>query len=138
MSDHEPTGAGRLAKIRRYRRLMYACIAVGVVGFIAAVELDYPLVGLVVYWAGILAFFAVWKGTSVTLYDERDIDLERRASLLTLQIAGVVGVLAMTVLVVAGQVPSLAVPERVVGGFLAISGLFLVYGVVYTVVRHRR
>jgi len=138
MSDHEPTGTGRLAKVRRYRRLMYACIGVGVGGFLVATEFDYPLVGLVVYWAGILAFLGVWKGTSVTLYDERDLDLERRASLLTLQIAGAVGLLAMTTLVVTDQLPSVDVPERVVGGFLAISGLFVLYGIVYTVVRYRR
>lgn len=138
MSDHEPTGTGRLAKVRRYRRLMFACIGVGVAGFLVAVEFDYPFVGLGVYWVGILAFLAVWKGTTVTLYDERDLDLERRASLLTLQIAGVVGLLAMTALVVADQLPSVDVPERVVGGFLAVSALFVVYGVVYTVVRYRR
>ncbi|SEW03779.1 DUF2178 domain-containing protein [Halobacterium jilantaiense] len=138
MSDHEPTGTGRMAKVRRYRRLLFACIGVGVGGFLVAVEFDYPLVGLVVYWAGILAALGVWKGTSVTLYDERDLDLERRASLLTLQIAGVVGVLAMTTLVVTDQMPSVDVPERIVGGFLTISALFIVYGVVYTVVRYRR
>ena len=137
-NDHEPAETGRLAAVRRYRRLMYGCIGVGVGGFLAAVELDFPLVGLAVYWAGILAFFGVWKGTSVTLYDERDLDLERRASLLTLQIAGAVGLLSMTTLVVADQMPSVAVPERAVGGFLTTSALFVVYGVVYTVVRYRR
>ncbi|AAG19011.1 MULTISPECIES: DUF2178 domain-containing protein [Halobacterium] len=138
MSDRGSTGTGRLAKVRRYRRLMYACIGVGVGGFIVAAEFDYPLAGLVVYWAGILGSLAVWKGTSVTLYDERDLDLERRASLLTLQIAGVVGLLAMTTHVVVDQMPSVDVPEEFVGGFLTISALFIVYGVVYTAIRYRR
>jgi uncharacterized membrane protein len=138
MSDREPTGTARLASVRRYRRVLYASIGVGVGGFLVAVEFDYPLVGLVVYWAGILAFLAVWKGTAVTLFDERDRALERRTSLLTLQIAGVVGVLTMTTLVVADQLPSVTVPEQVVGGFYTISALFVVYGVVYAFVRYRR
>nr|WP_272904775.1 DUF2178 domain-containing protein [Halobacterium sp. TGN-42-S1] len=117
---------------------MYGSIAAGVAGFLVAVELDYPFVGLVVYWTGILAFLGVWKGTSVTLYDERDLELERRASLRTLQIAGGVGLVAMTGLVVADQLPSVAVPEQAVGGFYTISALFVVYGAVYTAVRYRR
>ena len=117
---------------------MYACIGAGVGGFLVAVEFDYPLVGLVVYWVGILAFLGIWRGTSVTLYDERDLNLERRASLLTIQIAGAVGILAMTTLVVADQLPSVTVPERVVGGFYTISALFVVYGAVYAFVRYRR
>lgn len=117
---------------------MVASVAVGVVGFLVALELDYPFVGLAVYWAGILAFFAIWKGTSVQLYDERDYSLERRASLATFQIAGAIGLLTMTALVVVREGTTMDVPDEVVGGFLALSGLFVLYGVVYTVFRYRR
>ena len=138
MTDASADGTDRLAKIRRYRRLMYASILVGVAGFVVGVEFDYPLVGLAVYWAGILGFFVVWRGSSVELFDERDADLERRASHLTVQVAGIVGVLTMTTLVVLGEATDVAVPREVWGGFLALSGQFLVFGIAYGYVKRRR
>jgi uncharacterized membrane protein len=117
---------------------MYASVFIGVLGFLAAEYLGYPLVGLVVYWAGFLGFFGIWKGTSVQLYDERDAALERRASLVTIQIAGVIAVLLMTTLVVVETTNAMEVPPRVWGGFLTLSGLFILYGVVYLSVRYRR
>jgi uncharacterized membrane protein len=138
MIGNETDDRSRLDRIRRYRRLMYGSILVGVLGFVAGSELDYPLVGLAVYWAGILGFVAVWKGTSVTLFDERDAALERRASHVTLQVAGVVGVLTMTSMVVLEEATTTGVSERVWGGFLALSGLFVLYGVVYLFLRYRR
>ncbi|MFB6073077.1 MAG: DUF2178 domain-containing protein [Halobacterium sp.] len=117
---------------------MYAAVGAGVLGFLAGVELDYPLVGLGVYWLGIGAFLAVWKGTSVELYDERDHELERRASLTTLQIAGVAVLAALTGMVVVEEATTNEVPTLVVGGFLALSALFLLYGAVCVVYRYRR
>lgn len=132
------SGYARLAKRRRYRRLMYASSLVGVVGFVVADELGYQLVGLAVYWVGILAFVGIWKGTAIELFDERDVDLERRTSLLTLKIAGVVGVLWMSVMVVLNATTTVDIPERVWGGFLTLSGLFVLYGAVYLILRYRR
>jgi uncharacterized membrane protein len=117
---------------------MYGSILVGVAGFVGGGELGYPLVGLAVYWAGVLGFVAIWKGTSVQLFDERDAALDRRASHVTLQIAGAVGILTMTTLVVLENATAVMVGERVWGGFLALSALFVLYGVVYTVIRYRR
>jgi uncharacterized membrane protein len=74
----------------------------------------------------------------VTLFDERDAALERRASHVTLQVAGVVGVLTMTSMVVLEEATTTGVSERVWGGFLALSGLFVLYGVVYLFLRYRR
>lgn len=136
MTGTDSDGAHRLQKIRRYRRLMYASIGVGVLGFLAGDAFGYPLVGLVVYWAGILGFVGVWKGTSVELFDERDAALERRASHLTLQIAAVVGLLTMTALVVTENTGG-EVSAFVWGAFLALSSLFVLFGVVYTVLRYR-
>jgi uncharacterized membrane protein len=117
---------------------MYAAVLGGVLGFIGAVELGYQLVGLAVYWGGILTFVGIWKGTSVQIFDERDVSLERRTSLLTFQIAGIVGVLWMSTLVVLNTATTVEVPARVRGGFLTLSGLFVLYGVVYLVLRYHR
>ena len=138
MTPSETPGVNRLAKQRRYRRFMYAAVLGGVLSFIGAVELGYQLVGLAVYWIGILTFVGIWKGTSVQLFDERDVSLERRASLLTFKIAGVVGVLWMSALVVVNTTTNVEVPDRVSGGFLTLSGLFVLYGVVYLVLRYQR
>jgi len=117
---------------------MYGSLLGGVLGFVIAVELGYQLVGLAVYWVGILTFVGIWKGTSVQIFDERDINLERSASLLTFKIAGVVGVLWMSALVVVDTTTTVEVPDRVSGGFLTLSGLFVLYGVVYFVLRYQR
>jgi len=138
MTPSETPGLNRLAKQRRYRRLMYAAVLGGVLGFMGAVKLGYQLVGLAVYWVGVLTFVGIWKGTSVQLFDERDVSLERRTSLLTFQIAGIVGVLWMSTLVVLNISTTVEVPARVWGGFLTLSGLFVLYGVVYLVLRYYR
>ena len=139
---------------------MTGSILVGVVGFLAALELEHPLIGLAVYWVGILGFVGIWKGTSVQLYagelyavrqqlslwkgtsvqlyDERDAALERRASQLTIQVIAVVAVLLMAVLVIVEATEAMEVPPRVVGGFLTLSGLGLLYGAIYLFVRYRR
>lgn len=138
MSEYDATGAGRLEKVRRYRRLMVLAVVAGVIGFAVADELGYPLVGLGVYWVGVLAFLAIWKGTSVTLFDERDASLERRASLVTLQVAAFALVLALTTLVVVNETTTTEIPERVWGAYLGISALFVVFGIVYLVLRYKR
>lgn len=138
MSHSETSRHPQIAKRRRYRRLMYGSVLVGVIAFVAADELGYELVGLAVYWIGILAFVGLWKGTSIQLFDERDVDLERRTSLLTLKIAAVLGVLWMSTMVVLNAATTITIPERVWGGFLTLSGLFVLYGGVYLFLRYRR
>lgn len=138
MIPPETAGRARLAKQRRYRRLMYGTLLGGVLGFIIAVELGYQLVGLAVYWIGVLAFVGIWKAASVQLFDERDVSLERSASLLTLKIAGVAGVLWMSTMVVLNTTTTIEIPDRVWGGFLTLSGMFVLYGTIYLVLRYQR
>ena len=138
MIGNDTEGRSRLELVRRYRRLMYGAVLAGVLGFLAADELGHPLVGLGVYWAGIIAFVGIWKGTSVQLFDERDASLERRASHATLQVAAVALVLGMTTLVVVNETTTGEIPERVWGAYLGISALFVVFGVVYLALRYRR
>jgi uncharacterized membrane protein len=137
MSEYDADGTNRLARIRRYRRLMYASVLVGVLGFLALDELGYALAGLGVYWAGIVAFLAVWKGTSVTLFDERDTALERRASHATIGVVGALGVLTFTSLVVLGETTTVEVPDAVWTLYLGYAALFVLWGAVYTVLKYR-
>lgn len=128
---------GFLARRRRYRRLLSLVLAVGVLGFVAAIELGYTLVGVAVYWAGLLGFVAVWKGTDITLYDERERDIERRASTVTLLVAAVALVTvgpATTALEETGLYDTPAMVEGALFGYVLLFGLF---GVVYLTMRYR-
>mgnify|MGYP000450980996 CR=1 FL=1 len=122
---------------RRYRRLMYGAVAVGTLGFVAGSELGRPLAGLAVYWLGALTFVGVWWGTDVTLFDERDRALERRAGKLTLCGLGVVFVLGVSALVVLEELEGYAAPAELQGAILGYAALYLAFGAVYFGLRLR-
>ncbi|WP_254840715.1 hypothetical protein [Natronomonas marina] len=118
---------------RRYRIAMYGALAVGIVSYIAGLRLELPLVALGVYWAGFLGFVAVWKGSSVTLYDERHERMEAKTATTT------VGIIAIVLIAVAPATPALqaagyALPPLAMGALYGYAGMFGVYGLVYTAV----
>ncbi|MFB6120424.1 MAG: hypothetical protein ABEJ68_04830 [Halobacteriaceae archaeon] len=129
--------SARLERIRRYRWTMYACIVVGTLGFVGATRLDRPLVGVAVYWTGIAGFLAVWRGTSVTLFDERDKSLERRAGAITLCLVGAAGVVGGSALFVLVRLRDIDVPPEVEGALYAWAVVFGVFGVVYLGLKYR-
>jgi hypothetical protein len=114
----------KLAKRRTYRRLMFGSLFAGVVLALAARGAGYPLVGEAVYWVGILGFAGVWLSTSVTLFDERDTALERRASQLALTIAAPLLIVAASALRTANEVFGYTAPAVVQG---AVYGVIAVY-----------
>ncbi|PSQ46093.1 hypothetical protein BRD15_09915 [Halobacteriales archaeon SW_6_65_15] len=127
----------RLSKIRLYRRLMFGCILGGVAAALGLRHLGYPVLGEAIYWVGILGFFAVWQGTSLTLFDERDVELERRASHLTLLVVGAVGVLTASAARMLPRFTDYAPPSELTGAFYAFAFLFGTFGVVYLWLRYR-
>lgn len=115
---------------------MYAALAVGIVGYIAGLRAELPLVALGVYWAGFLGFVAVWKGSSVTIYDERHEELEAVAAKRTLS------VVAAVLILVAPATPALEaagyeLPTLAEGALFGYGAVFGVYGVVCAVMRLR-
>jgi uncharacterized membrane protein len=131
------TGDGFLARRRRYRRLMFGVLGAGVLGFVVAGELGYDLVGVGIYWAGILGFVAIWQGTETTLQDERERAIEQWASTVTLLVTAVALVTlgpALGVLDDAGIYDS---PTVVDGALLGYALLFGVFGVLYLARRVR-
>ena len=128
---------GRLERIRLYRWTMYACVALGSLGFVGASRLGHPLLGMGVYWAGIAGFLAVWRGTSVALFDERDKSLERRASAATLCLVGAAGVVGVSALFVLARVRDYEVPPEMEGALYAWTAVFAVFGVVYLTLKYR-
>ena len=137
MTQNATYGTNRLSRIRRYRRLMFGSLVVGVAAGLGLRALDYPLLGEAIYWLGVFGFLVVWLGTSVTLFDERDAALERRASQLTLLLAGVVLIVGASAARVLPRVSDVTVSPAIRGALYAYVALFVVFGVVYGWLRYR-
>jgi hypothetical protein len=117
---------------------MYGFVFGGVaVALLLREVLGYPLLSEAVYWVGILGFLAVWQGTSLTLFDERDRALERQASQFTLKLFAPVLVLAASAARVVPRVTSYAVPDAVVHALYGFVALYATFGVVYLALRYR-
>jgi len=121
-----------------YRRLMIGFVLGGVaISLVLREVINYPLLGEAVYWVGIIGFLAVWLGTSLTLFDERDRALERQASQVTLTLFAVVLVVGASAARVVSYTDTYTVPVElwaVLWGYVALFGTF---GVVYSWLRYR-
>lgn len=118
-----------LARRRNYRRIAFGALAAGVVGGLSLRLFDYPLVGEAVYLLGAVGFLAVWVGTDVSLFDERDAALERRASQLALFVLAPVLVLGASAVRVLPRVTDVTVPPIVQGVLYGWIAAFAVFGV---------
>lgn len=137
MTETTTAGTDRLARIRLYRRLFYACILLGSAGLIVASRFDYHLFGVGVYWTGVVAALAILWGTSVGLYDERDVALERRASLITLYVIGAVAVLGIPASVALAELGYFTLPPELLGAMYGYGALCAVFAVTYLWLRYR-
>jgi len=138
MTQSDTAGADRLARQRFYRRLLVGFVVGGVgLGLVLRIGLGYPLVGEAVYWLGIVGFLAVWRGTSITLVDERDRALERRASQITLAAFGAILVVGASSARVLSYTDTYEVPGMVWTVLWGYVALFGVFGVVYLWLRYR-
>jgi hypothetical protein len=137
MPAAEASGSGRLARRRRYRRLMFGAVLAGTLGFVLADAAGYPLVGVGLYWAGFLAFLGVWRGTETTLFDERDRALERRAIAVTFTLTALVMIALWPTLLVLGETNVYTAPPVFDGALLTVSAQAVVFGVVYLWLRYR-
>ncbi|UPV75056.1 DUF2178 domain-containing protein [Halorussus limi] len=107
------------------------------VAFLLREVLGYPLVSEVVYWAAVLGFFAVLFGSSVTLFDERDRALEERASRWTLTILAPVLAITASVGRLLPRVSDYALPDAVWPALYGFIGVYVLFAVVYGVLRYR-
>lgn len=138
MTHTETHATERLARQRLYRRLMIGFVLGGVaVALVLRDLLGYPLLGEAIYWLGILGFLAVWLGTDLTLFGERDRALEQRASQLTLTLFAVVLVVGASAGRVLPKVSAYDVPPEVWPALYAYASVFVVFGVVYAWLRYR-
>jgi hypothetical protein len=125
---------------QRYNRIIMAVFAVGIVSFFAGMLLDRTFVGLVVYavtcLGGIATLLYLQFASSVQLSDEREQQLHERASGTAIMIATYVGLPVVIGFYLLDTLGYYAIPPVVWGGIYAYSALFLLWGVVYTVVRY--
>lgn len=139
MIDRPQTDVGR--RRFRWKATIYGSYTVGIVAMLVAVSLGYDLVGAVVYFLGVCVGtlacgYACFLG-DVTISDERFAAIERRASHYTLMGLAYVGIAVFPGLIVLE-----AAGRFQFGPFLelllfAFSGLFLLWGGVYTLLRWR-
>lgn len=126
-----------LVRRRQTRRLTFGILLVGVVGFLLADAVGRPVLGVGIYWAGVLGFFAVRRWSDVSLADERDCELERRASYDALRIAAVALVVGAPATVVLREAGYLEFSPTLQGAIVGYIALFLVFGIAYVVRRYR-
>lgn len=131
------SGSTRLARVRKYRRLMIGSALGGTAGFVAAESAGFPILGVGVYWIGFVGFLAVWQGTSVTLFDERDRALERRAALIALNIFGAGTILLWPTVLVLSETGVYAPPPAFDGVLLTVAIQAGLFTVAYLWLRYR-
>jgi hypothetical protein len=138
MTPTDPSPRARPSKIRTYRRLTAGFVIVGVAGGLALRSLGHPLFGEAVYLIGALGFLAVWLGSSVPLFDERDVALERRAGQITVALFAPVLIVGASAARVVPLVSNYSVPPELRGALYGYVALFGVFGAVYAWLRVRR
>lgn len=89
-----------------------------------------------VYWLGIVGFFAVRRTAPMTLFDERDLALERRASYDALRVAGVALVACAPAAGGLEGTGRLTVPPVVDGAIVGVAATFGVFGLAYLARRY--
>jgi len=126
---------------RVYYRVVYAIFAIAIVGLFAGVLAGQELVGTVIYcggaWLGSGITFLAPKLTDTPLQDERDTELYNRASGLTLGVLFVLGISVVPAIYVLDAAGRVDPPPAVTGAILLASGLFLLWGVAYGIVKRR-
>lgn len=126
----------RLSNVRKYRRLFWGLLLVAVIGFFIGSFLGYTVVGVGVYWAGVLGMLLVWKGTSIQLFDERERSLDYRASYHTLSIVAIVLIVVGPGQVVLSEI-GYEVPTVLEGALWGYAAQFGLFAVVYLGLRFR-
>ncbi|MFC5278430.1 DUF2178 domain-containing protein [Halorubrum rubrum] len=142
MFDNIVSETGDPGRARRlYYRSVYAIVTVSIVGLLAGMATGRELIGTSIYcvgvWLGGGISFLAPKLTDVPLQDERDTDLYNRASGLTLGVLFVGGLSVIPVIYVLEAARRIETPPEVNGAIFLASGLFLMWGVSYGIVKRR-
>lgn len=126
-----------LSRRRRYRRMAFGVLAAGAIGYVIAVAINYPIIGVGIYWLGFVGFFAVKWWVPITLFDERDCALERQASYDALRLVGVALIVLGPTAGTLAEIGYYELPPVAVGALFGGVALYAVFGISYLVRRYR-
>lgn len=136
MSEHTaPATAGPAAR-KRYKRIAYGLLGAGIAALFVAVALDRFVLGVACYWAGGIGMGLVQRFSPVTLYDERDDAIERRASQTTLTLFAYVFVLGTPGGLVLAETGYVDLPGEFYGATWTLFAVYVAFGA--AVLYHRR
>lgn len=116
---------------------MYGSLAIGIAGLLVGTYLDQYLAGVLVYWAGFFGMIGIWQLSPVTLYDERDAKIERKASDYTLGVFAFVLVIGAPGSIALQEGGFLTLPPAFDGAMWTLVAVYAVFGVIYTLLRIR-
>jgi len=136
MSEHTTPATTRPAARKRYKRIAYGLLGAGIAALFVAVALDRFVLGVACYWAGGIGMGLVQRFSPVTLYDERDDTIERRASRTTLNLFAYVFVLGTPGGLVLAETGYVDLPGEFYGATWTLFAVYVAFGA--AVLYHRR
>lgn len=135
------TATSSIQRGRRYRRIVYGLFGIGIAALLVGTAIGRDLAGIVVYAVavigGIGATFYLQFGTSVSLQDEREEELALRASNVTFQLYGFLGLFAFVGLFLLDALGRPSIGPAVETLLYAYAVITLTWGAVYTALRNR-
>lgn len=126
---------------KRYRRLIYGLIALGIVSLWAGMAIDRSFVGLVVYAVAVVTAFGMLMyvrfRSPISLADEREHELEKRASHVTVQLFGYIGLFAFIALFLLDATGRYVLGTVETTLLYAYAAITLTWGAIYVALRYR-
>lgn len=138
MTPIETPATKKLSERRSYRRLLGGIVVVAVLSNLVLRYLDYRVAAELVYLLGAVGLFAVGYGTSVSLFDERDVAIERRASQLAMGVSAVVLIFGASTARLLTATGVYDVPTIVWGALYGYVAVFVTFAVSFLWVHSRR
>lgn len=126
---------------KRYRRVIYGLMAVGIASLLGGLSLDLSLVGLIIYAVtalcavGLILFVQFWS--PVELQDEREREIGRRASNITFQLFGYLGLFSFIALFLLDATGRYAMTTRAETLLYAYAVVCLTWGGICTLLKFR-
>jgi len=129
MSEHTTSATTRPSTRKRYKRIAYGSLGVGIAALWIGIATDRFALGVLLYWAGGLGMGLVQRFSPVALYDERDTTIERKASQNTMNVFAYVFVLGAPGGLVLEESGVVTLPGEFYGAMWTLFAVSAVFGV---------
>ncbi|MGM0448558.1 MAG: DUF2178 domain-containing protein [Methanobacteriota archaeon] len=128
MSGHTTSATTRPSTRKRYKRIAYGLIGAGILALWIGIATDRFVLGVALYWAGGLGMGLVQRFSPVTLYDERDTTIERKASQNTMNVFAYVFILGTPGGLSLHESGVVTLPGEFYGATWPLFAVFVVFG----------